>query len=117
MVTRINALLCQAILARPTRLERQQMLEEMERANLFVLPLDEQRQWYRYHDLFREALLARLQASQPELVPLLHLRAARFYERASLWRGAHAHPPTAPAYAYSAPSMGQAAPPFRVRGA
>ena len=38
-------------------------------ANLFVVPLDEQRQWYRFHDLFREALRARLHASQPELVP------------------------------------------------
>ena len=58
------------------------MLEELERTNLFVVPLDEQQQWYRYHDLFRETLRARLYASQPELVPLLHARADRFYEAA-----------------------------------
>ncbi len=56
------------------------MLEELERANLFLVPLDEQRQWYRFHDLFREALLTRLHASQPELVPLLYIWAASFYE-------------------------------------
>jgi LuxR family maltose regulon positive regulatory protein len=47
------------------------MLEALERANLFVIPMDEQRQWYRLHDLFREALLARLQATQPALAPTL----------------------------------------------
>jgi LuxR family maltose regulon positive regulatory protein len=61
------------------------MLEELERANLFVVLLDEQRQWYRYHDLFREALCARLRATQPELVPLLHQRAARWYETQGEW--------------------------------
>src|SRR5207253_5901076 len=91
VVTSMNAAICQAVTASPTREASQQMLEEMERANLFVVPLDEQRQWYRYHDLFREALLARLQASQPEMVPLLHLRAARFCEGASLWWEAIAH--------------------------
>jgi ATP/maltotriose-dependent transcriptional regulator MalT len=96
--------------------ESQQMLEEMERANLFVVPLDNERQWYRYHDLFREALLARLQAGQPELVPLLHLRAARFYERASLWREAIAHALAAPDYAYAASLMEQAAPHFWLSG-
>src|SRR5258708_10828048 len=92
------------------------MLEELERANLFVVPLDEKRQWYRYHDLFREALLARLQASQPELVPLLHLRAARFYERASLWRGGHSHAPGPPPPQESPPLFGEGAPPFFVGG-
>jgi len=116
VVTSMNAATCQAVTASPTREASQQMLEEMERANLFVVPLDEQRQWYRYHDLFREALLARLQASQPELVPLLHLRAARFYERASLWWEAIAHALAAPDYAYAASLMEQAAPQFWLRG-
>ncbi len=44
-----------------------------------MVPLDDQRQWYRVHDLLREVLLARLQASEPELVPRLHQRAARWY--------------------------------------
>src|SRR5260370_2802725 len=88
-----------------------QMLEEMGRANLFVVPLDEQRQWYRYHDLFREALLARLQASQPKLVPLLHLRAARFYERASLWRGGTSNTPAPPSYPERPSLLGHGCPP------
>lgn len=116
ILTRMNAAACQAVTTSPTREASQQMLEEVERANLFVVPLDEQRQWYRYHDLFREALLARLQASQPELVPLLHLRAAGFYERASWWREAIAHALAAPDYAYAASLMEQAAPQFWLSG-
>src|SRR6266702_5117360 len=64
ILTRMNASLCQVVTAPPDEPACQQMLEELERANLFVVPLDEQRQWYRFHDLFREALRARLYASQ-----------------------------------------------------
>src|SRR3989440_2716535 len=92
------------------------MLEEVERANLFVVPLDEQRQWYRYHDLFREALRARLHASQPELVPLLHQRAARWYETQGEWREAIAHALAAPDYPLAASLMEQAAPHFWLSG-
>ena len=56
------------------------MLSFLERHNLFLVPLDEERRWYRLHDLFREALLARLHATQPEMVPVLHRRAAAFHE-------------------------------------
>src|SRR5207244_8409367 len=94
----------------------QQMLEELERANLFVVPLDEQRQWYRFHDLFREALRARLHASQPELVPLLHLRAASFYEAAGELREAIAHALVAPDYPLAASLMEQAAPALWLSG-
>ena len=55
------------------------MLALLERANLFVLPLDEQRRWYRYHHLFADALRARLAAEQPDRVPGLHRAAARWY--------------------------------------
>jgi LuxR family maltose regulon positive regulatory protein len=116
ILTRMNAALCQAVTARPERSASQGMLEVLERANLFIVPLDEQRQWYRYHDLFREALLARLQASQPEVVPLLHLRAARWYEMASEWREAITHALAAPDYSYAASLMEQAAPHFWLSG-
>jgi LuxR family maltose regulon positive regulatory protein len=116
MVTRMNAALCQAITAAPTREVCQQMLEEVERANLFLVPLDEQRQWYRFHDLFREALLARLHAAQPQLVPLLHIRAASFYEAAGEWQEAIAHALSAPDYALAASLMEQAASHFWLRG-
>ncbi len=94
----------------------QEMLEALERANLFVVPLDDQRQWYRFHDLFREALLARLQASQPDRVPLLHLRAARWYEAAGKLREAIAHALAALDYPYAATLMEQAALPLWLSG-
>jgi LuxR family maltose regulon positive regulatory protein len=63
------------------------------------------------HDLFREALRARLQASQPELLPLLHIRAARFYEAQSEWQEAITHALAAPDYPWKmlvviVPSLG-----------
>ena len=116
ILTRMHATLCQAITAQSSREVCQQMLEEMERANLFVVPLDSERQWYRFHDLFREALHARLHASQPELVPLLHLRAARWYETQSEWREAIAHALAAPDYPYTASLIEQAAPHFWLSG-
>jgi LuxR family maltose regulon positive regulatory protein len=59
-------------------------LETFERRNLFVIPLDDQRRWYRYHHLFAQVLQARLMEQQPEQVPLLHRRAAAWYERNNL---------------------------------
>ena len=107
VLTQMNAAACQAVTGEPAS---QAILETLERSQLFVVPLDEQRQWYRLHDLFREALLARLQASQPELLPLLHIRAARFYEAQGELREAIAHALAAPDYPLAASLMEQAAP-------
>ena len=60
------------------------MLTALDRANLFVVPLDDQREWYRFHHLFADVLRARLLAEQPDLVPLLHERASRWYEQHDL---------------------------------
>ena len=81
ILPRMNAALCQAVTGNRAC---QEVLEALERANLFVVPLDEQRQWYRLHDLFREALLARLQTTQPALVPTLYERASQWYEHQGL---------------------------------
>ncbi len=116
ILTRLHAALCQAVTANLSREECQQMLEELERANLFVVLLDEQRTWYRFHDLFREALYARLQASQPERVPLLHQRAARWYETQREWSEAITHALAAPDYPYTADLIEQAAPHFWLSG-
>jgi len=116
ILTSMNADLCQAVTEAPTPMASQQMLEELERANLFVVPLDEQRQWYRYHDLFREALLTRLQARQPQWLPLLHLRATRWYEAAGSMREAIAHVLEASDYPYAVALMEQAAPRFWLNG-
>jgi LuxR family maltose regulon positive regulatory protein len=116
ILPRMDAALCQAVTASPSLQGSQEMLEALERANLFVVPLDEQRQWYRFHDLFREALRARLHASQPQLVPLLHLRAASYYETVGELREAIAHALAAPDYSFAASLMEQAAPHFWLSG-
>ncbi len=56
-------------------------LEALERGNFFVIPLDDQRQWYRYHHLFADMLHAHLKAEQPDRVPTLHQQASEWYER------------------------------------
>lgn len=62
----------------------QEMLEYLERTNLFLIPLDHERQWYRYHHLFAEALLARLDLLHPSLVDKLRIRASTWYEHQGL---------------------------------
>lgn len=57
----------------------QLLLEDLERSNLFLNPLDDQRQWYAYHPLFAEVLRAQLEQTSPTEVPLLHLRASQWY--------------------------------------
>jgi LuxR family maltose regulon positive regulatory protein len=60
------------------------MLEALERGNLFVVPLDDKRQWYRYHHLFADVLHAHLMEEQHNQVPTLHRRASEWYERNGL---------------------------------
>ena len=57
------------------------MLENLERTNLFVVPLDDQRRWYRYHHLFADMLIARLRHEDPGTIAALHRRASDWYER------------------------------------
>ncbi len=59
----------------------QHILEFIERANLFIIPLDDKQHWYRYHQLFADLLRHRLQQLQPERVPVLHHRASEWYEQ------------------------------------
>jgi LuxR family maltose regulon positive regulatory protein len=58
------------------------VLESLERANLFVVPLDDQRRWYRYHHLFADVLRTHLLTEQPERVPGLHRRTSDWYAEA-----------------------------------
>src|SRR5262249_58114190 len=60
------------------------MLQDIERAGLFLVPLDEVRGWWRYHHLFAELLRARLQAEQPGRIQALHRAAAAWFERHGL---------------------------------
>jgi LuxR family maltose regulon positive regulatory protein len=57
------------------------MLEALDRGNLFLVPLDDCRRWYRYHHLFADVLHARLLDEQPGQVPDLHRRASAWYEQ------------------------------------
>ncbi|MCG3210696.1 MAG: Serine/threonine-protein kinase PknK [Anaerolineae bacterium] len=57
------------------------ILEYLEHANLFIVPLDEKRQWYRYHHLFADLLRQRLHQNQPEQAPILHRRASDWYHQ------------------------------------
>ncbi len=59
----------------------QSTLEMLERANLFIVPLDNERRWYRYHHLFADLLRQRLCQAYADLVPELHLRASEWYEQ------------------------------------
>ena len=60
-------------------------LEALERGNFFLVPLDDQRHWYRYHHLFADVLRAHLLDEQPDLAPVLHQRASAWYARHDLW--------------------------------
>jgi LuxR family maltose regulon positive regulatory protein len=55
------------------------VLDTMERENLFLVPLDLSRRWYRYHHLFAELLRTELHRNEPDLVPALHRRAANWF--------------------------------------
>jgi len=57
------------------------VLADLESSNLLLVPLDRRKEWYRYHHLFRDMLLAELHRLEPELIPVLQRRAARWYER------------------------------------
>jgi LuxR family maltose regulon positive regulatory protein len=64
--------------------DSQATLEHLERNNLFVVPLDSKRRWYRYHHLFADLLRHRLRQAHPDLTPILHGRAGAWYEQNGL---------------------------------
>ncbi|MDQ0121002.1 LuxR family maltose regulon positive regulatory protein [Pseudarthrobacter defluvii] len=71
------------------------VLDYLERSNLFVVPLDHRRQWYRYHHLFAEVLRARASHEEPELQHSLHRRASEWYQHHDLLEDALKHALTA----------------------
>jgi LuxR family transcriptional regulator, maltose regulon positive regulatory protein len=73
--------LCEAVLERS---DSGAVLAGLARSNLLLVPLDRRGQWYRYHHLFREMLLAELERTEPALIPVLRRRAADWYLRNSL---------------------------------
>ena len=88
ILDRLSDPLCDAILQAS---DSQSVLEHLEAANLFVVPLDDRRSWYRYHRLFADLLRARLEERYPERVPKLHRRASAWYEQEGLLDEAMKH--------------------------
>ena len=81
VLERLSGPLCDAVTGRPGS---QALLEEAERAGLFVVPLDEVRGWWRYHHLFADLLRARLQQEKPDRAAQLHRNAAAWYAERGL---------------------------------
>src|SRR5258707_131517 len=77
VLERLSGELCDAVTGRAGS---QAMLADIERAGLFLVPLDQVRGWWRYHHPFADLLLARLQPEQPGRVPALHRAAAPWCE-------------------------------------
>jgi LuxR family maltose regulon positive regulatory protein len=76
ILDRLSGPLCDAV---TEQANSKALLDALERANLFVIPLDDQRLWFRYHHLFADVLAAHLQQEQPALAPILHQRASAWY--------------------------------------
>jgi len=83
ILSRMCGPLCDAVVRVDTEdaVDGQAMLEALDQMNLFVIPLDDERRWYRYHHLFADVLNRHLEHYYPSLVPELHRRAAQWYEQ------------------------------------
>jgi LuxR family transcriptional regulator, maltose regulon positive regulatory protein len=97
LTLRISAPLCDAITGRDDAAQR---LRELAASNLFVVPLDESREWYRYHHLFQGLLRAELEATVEDLAPL--------FDRAAAWHEEFGDPAEAFEYATAAHNFGRA---------
>jgi LuxR family maltose regulon positive regulatory protein len=99
VLERLCGPLCDAVTGRPGS---QGLLEQVERANLFLVPLDEVRGWWRYHQLFADLLRARLERERPE-------RVAELYRAAAAWHQAHGFADDAVRHALAAGEIAWAA--------
>ncbi len=85
ILERFNGSLCDAVRSEQSGSENarfingQQILEQFDHDNLFIVPLDEERRWYRYHHLFADLLRRRLRQSRHEVIPVLHGRASDWF--------------------------------------
>lgn len=78
ILERLNVDLCQAV---TRQADSHTILQTLDTARLFIIPLDDNRHWYRYHQLFADCLRAELQQTAPESVPTYHERASEWYEQ------------------------------------
>jgi LuxR family transcriptional regulator, maltose regulon positive regulatory protein len=83
ILDRLCGSLCEAVVEPDAAgpINGQSILEALEKMNLFLIPLDDERRWYRYHHLFADVLRKRLEHQHPQLQPELHRRASKWYEQ------------------------------------
>lgn len=81
ILDQLNGSLCDALTGKE---EGNARLEALQRGNFFIIPLDDKRNWYRYHHLFADVLRMHLMAEQPNQVSVLHRRASEWYEHNGL---------------------------------
>jgi LuxR family maltose regulon positive regulatory protein len=113
ILDRLSGPLCEAVTEQKGS---QAMLEALEQANLFVVSLDDERRWYRYHHLFAEVLRSHLFQTQPRLVPALHRRASLWYEQHQLPAEAVQHALAAPDFERASSLIEQCALPLALGG-
>jgi LuxR family transcriptional regulator, maltose regulon positive regulatory protein len=77
ILDRLCGPLCEAVTGQTSG---QHTLEQLQQANLFIVPMDNQRTWYRYHHLFRDLLRKQLQQEASQIIPELHRRASSWFE-------------------------------------
>jgi LuxR family maltose regulon positive regulatory protein len=92
ILNRLCAPLCDAVCYRESSTKSsQEILEKLDAANLFIVPLDNQRLWYRYHHLFADLLKHRLQKTYPGQIERLHYWASDWYQQAAYYDDAIWH--------------------------
>jgi len=92
ILSRFCAPLCDAVTGSANAAE---IIETLERENLFLVPLDDNRRWYRYHHLFAQLLRSQLAVTEPDSVRALHQRASAWYQRSGSAEEAIGHALTA----------------------
>jgi LuxR family maltose regulon positive regulatory protein len=99
ILLRFNASLCNYLTGNT---DSQSIIYELERKNFFIIPIDNKREWYRYHNLFSDLLYDRLKKNKPESLTGLHLKAAGWYEKNGFIHDAVIHALAAGDQEYSA---------------
>lgn len=109
---RLSGPLCQAVSGRE---DSSELLESLERDNLFVVPLDDNREWYRYHHLFSDVLRARSMRENQDRVLALHRLASEWHDRNALPEDAVRHSLAAGDFEIAAHLIARALPEMRRR--
>lgn len=110
ILERLNGSLCDAVTVQSGSKSK---LEQLQRGNLFLIPLDDKRDWYRYHHLFADVLRMHLITEHPDQVSVLHRRASEWYEQNGSANDAIRHALAAKDFERAADLMGRAIPVMR----